>query len=393
MKTFTKSENATRVLYEVSILKQLDHPNIVKVLDTYPKLASDDDSSDSTDEGSYCSSSSIVSDESSDEQFRYGRERYVLVEPKYTTLDRVSFKDPERRHKLFVDILKALAYLDTKNIVHSDVKPDNIVYDKDTDKFMLIDFDLSIRSGRLNPKYTFITCPPEIAIHMAYDKEIIMRSQHRNFLRKQQKLPLCFDSRMDIFGLAVTLLKLDPNNYGTFIHDDDACNIIELYKISMNDDWDGFLPRDQPDMFIDLLANCLKLNPEDRPTAQDVLSLLGVENTYPSVEIVESIQPKLSDTYIAIMDKLTSDINYSPSRHVAENMEGILARCPTTMDHELATLASFYLSRCVIHFINTTDKLMQTTSMYLFGKKYQQREITNTIDMIVKHLNGHLYYL
>jgi len=72
----------------------------------------------------------------------------------------------ERTNVLLKDMLQALEYLDQQNIIHRDVKPDNILYDRDLDqpRYQLADFGLSkvVEEGPGSDCGTGIYRAPEI---------------------------------------------------------------------------------------------------------------------------------------------------------------------------------------------------------------------------------------
>lgn len=52
------------------------------------------------------------------------------------------FTEPEAR-KIFKQLVEAVAFCHEKQVVHMDIKLDNIMYDEETEKITLIDFGLS----------------------------------------------------------------------------------------------------------------------------------------------------------------------------------------------------------------------------------------------------------
>ena len=65
-------------------------------------------------------------------------------------------------------ILLAIKYLHSQNVVHHDIKPDNIVFSKNLEKIKLIDFGLATKSFNYTRKVTRIggnlryICPEQI---------------------------------------------------------------------------------------------------------------------------------------------------------------------------------------------------------------------------------------
>ena len=57
-------------------------------------------------------------------------------------ISKLNKMDMRKFLKKFVNIFKGLCELDSLNLIHFDIRPDNILYDFDTDKFFIIDFGL-----------------------------------------------------------------------------------------------------------------------------------------------------------------------------------------------------------------------------------------------------------
>jgi len=87
--------------------------------------------------------------------------------------------DPVILFKGFETILKGLIVLDRKGWAHLDIKPDNIVYNKDTNKMSLIDFGLSRKQNKIYTKetlylreYEYPYYPPEFLLSVDHTKDI-----------------------------------------------------------------------------------------------------------------------------------------------------------------------------------------------------------------------------
>jgi serine/threonine protein kinase len=96
-----------------------------------------------------------------------GKELHVYV--KNARRDKIKDAIYDTLLQILKQILQALAYIHSKNIVHADIKPENILI-KDKDYVaVLIDFGLSCRSNVENSCHKLVGTldflPPEVALH------------------------------------------------------------------------------------------------------------------------------------------------------------------------------------------------------------------------------------
>mmetsp|Transcript_16032 Transcript_16032/g.50244 ORF Transcript_16032/g.50244 Transcript_16032/m.50244 type:complete len:391 (-) Transcript_16032:119-1291(-) len=105
-----------RILREVKLLRQLDHDNIIRILDMYPPKSPDFE------------------------------DIYIVTDLMETDLHRVIYsKQPltEEHHQYFVhQILRGLIYLHSASVVHRDLKPSNLLVNKNCD-LKICDFGLA----------------------------------------------------------------------------------------------------------------------------------------------------------------------------------------------------------------------------------------------------------
>lgn len=154
VKTMNKSQirRKDRIRREISFLKELDHPNIIKMYDVFQdehqvrivtEICHGGELFDEIVEKATASSKSRREkrSSSSDEQHQQQPQtRQLQSQPAC-----FSERDAAR---IIYSLLSAVSYLHANDIIHRDIKPENILFtDKDTDNspIKLIDFGLSIR--------------------------------------------------------------------------------------------------------------------------------------------------------------------------------------------------------------------------------------------------------
>ena len=113
-------EEQTSFQKETSVLKQLDHPNIIKLYEMFED-----------DRKYYVVQELCKGGELYDEVIKIG-----------------SFSEQKAAH-IIKQILQAVAYCHEKGIVHRDIKPENILIDKEADNILkIIDFGTATEYNR-----------------------------------------------------------------------------------------------------------------------------------------------------------------------------------------------------------------------------------------------------
>lgn len=153
-------------------------------------------------------------------------------------------------------ILKALYYLDVNNIVHSDIKPSNIVVDNNyTAK--LIDFGGCI----------FQPAKDSVAL---CSTDCFMAPEQRVYFVKHNNKILETHPKNDVFSLAMTIFSV---YFGSFPKDKPsikkkhACfNVMKAFGKEVKD-----LLQFTDIKFLDMLMSCLIIDMNKRPSAKDLL--------------------------------------------------------------------------------------------------------------------------
>ena len=189
----------------------------------------------------------------------------------------------EELHHVVHDIASGLAYLHQEGIVHQDIKPENILYDKAHGRYLLSDFGISGKSrtrlsrsvnmANMTLSMTEAYAPPEKFSGNLTDIEP--------------------DAKGDIFSLGMTLYELATGQLP--FTPPMATGREMLYS-------QGRLQLDYSKMgnpvMRAIVEHCLKYRKEDRPTAIEVMSMLNDTGGYKDSERLQGIvRPMVDDEF------------------------------------------------------------------------------------------------
>ena len=165
---FADLKDCRRILREIQMLRCLNHPNIVKIIDImHPK------------------------------DIEHYNELYIVLE--YFPSDLLKFINSKETltstiiKKIMYNILQGVKYLHTAYVVHRDLKPSNILIDPDC-TVKLCDFDLSRniknKTSSVSPfKPTFENSEVEIQDEISLSKSIPANHDPPEFFNKKHYLP------------------------------------------------------------------------------------------------------------------------------------------------------------------------------------------------------------
>lgn len=163
----------------------------------------------------------------------------------------------EVRKKILTYVARGLSYLHTKDIVHGDIKPENILltFNQLTIDVKIADFGLAFQSQPLDglrfagsPVY----CPPELfSAHKAKDLSYAATDKHDIY---------SFGiTSIELWGLSDRIAKLKHYNRNPLENN-------KLIEAQLSQILEEIPPRMAP-----IVSLCLRLSPQERPSAQALI--------------------------------------------------------------------------------------------------------------------------
>ena len=254
-----KSNEEKEILNEIEILKKLDHPKILKIVDFYSTL----------------------------------KKYYIITEycPEgelFNEIIKVGKFDEGQAAFIINQILKAIAYCHKNNIIHRDIKPENLmITNREKNgclQVKLIDFGTAkiFEKGHQENKYV------GSSYYMA--PEIIKRK---------------YDEKCDLWSIGVILYILLTGRPPFDGNDDDE--ILENVKKGVYDKWAYPFPLLSPHAK-DLIFNLLQYDPKKRLSAEEALDHPWFKTAeFKKKDKVNSIPIELARELINNMTKYKSD--------------------------------------------------------------------------------------
>jgi len=193
----------------------------------------------------------------------------------------------EEIYSLFKDITSGLAYLHAANYIHRDLKPSNCLLHHERGQLICLISD-------------FGEVQPENAVRMSTGSTGTISYCAPEVLKKDPTGRYGnFTAKSDIFSLGMILYFMCfgrlPYHAANTVHEE--LEDIDLLRAEITD-WSGFQDerRERPDLpskLYQLLKRLLAVNPQERPTANEVLSVMKSESNLDGVARTRSSSPPI----------------------------------------------------------------------------------------------------
>ena len=220
-----KIKNLESIKSEIELLKNLDHPNIVKLFEVYEDKV-------------YLF---LVM-----EQLKGGE----LFDRILTRAQNKNYYTEKEVSRLFKQVASGIAYCHDNNVVHRDIKPENIVFSDQTEEssVKLIDFGLS---------KTFNNSKPDLKTRVG-----------TCFYMSPEVIKGEYNEKCDIWSLGVLLYVLISGR-APFNGSDDNAIIKKVSEGKFEFKWEGW--KNISNECKNLIKTMLVVDVDKRPTAQEVL--------------------------------------------------------------------------------------------------------------------------
>lgn len=159
------------------------------------------------------------------------------------------------RMRVSLEIISGLAYIHSKNLIHLDIKPENVMLDS-SNTAKIIDFDLAVSST--NPRDWKGTGTEQ---YMA--PEVL-----ENFTAEWRKSSMATTTKADVYSLGGVLLYVFTGHEP--YDEDDESDMSDLVETGPPDDL-----KNVPLNVRGIVSSCFEVHPDKRPSARDVLTVFS----------------------------------------------------------------------------------------------------------------------
>ncbi len=269
-KKFTQDENGKMVittplegiLKEIAILKKVNHKNLVKLYEIihnrkkkklYLVLE-------------YCEHGDLMSYNEEENKFTVNKhifEKYLKDKDNPTDIDKLYYSESQIRN-FIRQIIKGLNYLHRLGIIHKDIKPNNILLDKNNE-CKIIDFNFS----SILQKYWVDNIGKKVDCNDYFRPAEICDLNDDSGRKEYKGMPV------DIWAIGVTAYILSYNRFPFYSENDD---IFELYEKIHNADYKIPERPKRSHYFKYFLKKCLEKDPNKRITSEQILDMKWINH-------------------------------------------------------------------------------------------------------------------
>lgn len=299
MKTISRTINFAKdessFMKEVEILKNLDHPNIIKIYDFY------------YDNNNYY----IIN------EFIKGGELFEII-------NSIGVFTEAFAALIMKQILKAVNYFHSKGIVHRDLKPENILFEKNN-------YMDDNNKSKLSNDFT-IKIIDFGASSILKNNNILTEKTGTPYYIAPEVLNKKYDKRCDIWSCGVIMFIL-LNGEPPFAGSDENEIISNVKKGYIN--WDCLSNKKLSKESIDLLKSMLNTNYQMRPSAELILMDPWFIKNAPNINVNQSSALKILDNLKAFQIKeklIEASMNYLSNQFISKEEQSELTSIFQSLD-------------------------------------------------------------
>lgn len=200
--------------------------------------------------------------------------------------------------KWFREILSAVYYLSTLDILHNDLKVENTVYDEKENKFLLMDFGLSTKTyacnqEKLGPSQTIA---PEVYMSWHYPELLDEYGWSRSMTEKSEVFSLGSCLYIIFTGKDVLLKK----RYAFDVYKPSQENVRKVIRNFLKK---GLNMEKIPAEWRDLIGRMLQPRPEDRPSLDELRRMYDIP-TYRAPKLINIPEYEYQTEALYLFEKL-----------------------------------------------------------------------------------------